>query len=154
MKTKEQHRPQRSFEETEKEIAEFNRERQPLYDLIAGMKAQREAEHAAVLNLKNKNELSKSELMRIFREEKSEIKEALFAAQSALDECNVFFTQQTKPTKKRATPKTAKEADALDAFDMKLDSFAPAKFSVQPQLDFAARVMSRLNEIETAIMKL
>lgn len=112
MKTKEQHRPQRSFEETEKEIAEFNREHQPLYDLIAGMKAQREAEHAAVLNLKNKNELSKSELMRVFREEKSEIKEALFAAQSALDECNDFFMQQTKPTKKRATPKTAKEADA------------------------------------------
>lgn len=160
MNSKEQPRRRKSFEELKKEIEEYNRERQPLYDLVARMKADREAERAAVQKLKAKNELSKSELVRIFREEKDAIKNDVYAAQSALNECNDFFTAQTaqpKPKPKRKTPKTAQEADdldRLDAFDFAMDSFTIARFSVQPQLDLAARVMSRLNDIEKALMKL
>ena len=155
-KSKEQPRPQKSFEELKKEIDDYTRERQPLYDLMASLKAQREAEHAAVLKLKARNEISKSDLVRIFREERAAIHDDVYAAQSALNECNDFFNEQAKPKKKtkRATPKTAQEADALDAFDLAIDSFTIAKFSVQPQLEFAARVMRRLNDIEQSIMKL
>lgn len=158
MKPKEQPRPQKSFEELKKEIEEYNRERQPLYDLVARMKADREAERAAVQKLKAKKEIAKADLIRIFREEKSAIREDVYKAQSALKDCNNFFTAPAKPKKKtkRTTPKTAQEADALDLdnLDSEMDAFTIALFSVQPQLEFAARVMSRLKDIEDAIMKL
>lgn len=156
MNPKEQPRRQKSFEELKKEIEEYNRERQPLYDLIARMKADREAERAAVQKLKAKNEITKADLVRIFREERNAIRDDVYAAESALNECNSFFSEQAKPKKKpkRTTPKTAQEADALDAFDLTIDSLTLARYYVQPQLEFAARVMSRLKDIEDLIMKL
>jgi len=156
MNPKEQPRRQKSFEELKKEIEEYNRERQPLYDLIARMKADREAERAAVQKLKAKNEITKADLVRIFREERNAIRDDVYAAESALNECNSFFSEQAKPKKKpkRTTPKTAQEADALDAFDLTIDSLTLARYYVQPQLEFAARVMSRLKDIEDSIMKL
>ena len=156
MNSKEQPRRQKSFEELKKEIEEYNRERQPLYDLVARMKADREAERAAVQKLKAKNEITKADLVRIFREERNAIRDDVYAAESALNECNSFFSEQAKPKKKpkRATPKTAQEADALDAFDLTIDSLTLARYYVQPQLEFAARVMSRLKDIEDSIMKL
>ena len=156
MNPKEQPRRRKSFEELKKEIEEYNRERQPLYDLVARMKADREAERAAVQKLKAKNEITKADLVRIFREERNAIRDDVYAAESALNECNSFFSEQAKPKKKpkRTTPKTAQEADALDAFDLTIDSLTLACYYVQPQLEFAARVMSRLKDIEDSIMKL
>ena len=158
MNPKEQPRRQKSFEELKKEIEEYNRERQPLYDLVARMKAEREAERAAVQKLKAKSEITKADLVRIFREERNAIRDDVYAAESALNECNSFFSEQAKPKKKpkRTTPKTAQEADALDLdnLDSEMDAFTIALFSVQPQLEFAARVMSRLKDIEDSIMKL
>ena len=84
MKATQQKQP--TFEETIERAEEWERANRPIYDMLAKIHERQEAEHAAVLKLQNKNEIKKSDLVRIFDDHAKAIEEIL----KALD-CSIYF---------------------------------------------------------------
>ena len=136
---------EKTLEEIKKETQEMNERNAGLYEMARRVIAQREAEHAAVLALKNKKEITKSDLVRIFREERDAIRRELSDAESALEDVDDAARHRRK--------KRTKDDDADDLRNA-IDPLEMALFSVRSARNFSARIAERLYDVEQAIMKL
>lgn len=134
---------EKTLEEIKKETQEMNERNAGLYEMARRVIAQREAERAAVLALKKKKEITKSDLVRIFREERDAIRRELYDAESALEEVDDAARHRRK--------KRTKDDDDLRNV---IDPLEMALFSVRSARNFSARIAERLYDVEQAIMKL
>lgn len=145
MQTAQRAAPEKTLEEIKKETQEMNERNAGLYEMARRVIAQREAERAAVLALKKKKEITKSDLVRIFREEREAIRRELYDAESALEEVDDAARHRRK--------KRTKHDDADDLRNA-IDPLEMALFSVRSAMNFSARIVERLYDVEQAIMKL
>lgn len=129
-----------------RDAQEMTERNAPLYEIVRRMNAQREAERAAVKALKEKSEISKSDLMRIFLEERDAIRQELDAAESALEDLSDAARDQL-----RSKRKIKRDADDLR---LNIDPLDMAHFAAKSCKDFSSRVLERLRDVESAIMKL
>lgn len=136
---------EKTLEEIKKETQEMNERNAGLYEMARRVIAQREAERAAVLALKKKKEITKSDLVRIFREEREAIRRELYDAESALEEVDDAARHRRK--------KRTRNDDADDLRNA-IDPLEMALFSVRSARNFSARIAERLYDVEQAIMKL
>lgn len=137
---------EKTLEEIKKETQEMNERNAGLYEMARRVIAQREAERAAVLALKKKKEITKSDLVRIFREEREAIRRELYDAESALEEVDDAARHRRK--------KRTKHDDDADDLRNAIDPLEMALFSVRSARNFSARITERLYDVEQAIMKL
>lgn len=145
MQTAQRAAPEKTLEEIKKETQEMNERNAGLYEMARRVIAQREAERAAVLALKKKKEITKSDLVRIFREEREAIRRELYDAESALEEVDDAARHRRK--------KRTRNDDADDLRNA-IDPLEMALFSVRSARNFSARIAERLYDVEQAIMKL
>lgn len=72
-----------------------------ILDMLAKLNARREAERAAVLNIKSKGELSKGDLVRVFQEERAAIESLLKNVETAFDFALAVCKKKTKEKETR-----------------------------------------------------
>ena len=141
---------QPSYEETIRQCEEMTRANQPLYDMLARMHAREEAEHAAVLTLRKKKQITKSDLVRIFDDHAKAIDKILERLDHSVD----FAIMWSEHPHDGRLP----DEPLLDDDKEELDDGGETKTAIAYELKkhghFREHIKQHLRALRTEIMKI